>query len=236
MQIQFIGTGGAFDSQYGNSSALVRCNGKTFLIDCGFTIYARLKELDLFNEIDYILITHLHNDHTGSLINTLLYYNLKSNPGKKMKIIYPTNKFRKQLKGLIATAIMNTDKFVEWVPIEEMTEVHAIDTFGRHVKNYQTYGYYFKEADEVMVFSGDIGDGDFIFRQLKKQKIRDATVFHDIYFSEAKDHTPYTTLMQHMDKHRIYGYHCDPQKNPPDNTVPLVFHQAEFLFQAAVVS
>src|SRR4030095_1587723 len=67
MLLQFLGTGGAFNPEYGNSAALIRCNGKSILIDCGFTVFAKLKEFNLFNQIDYILITHLHNDHTGSL-------------------------------------------------------------------------------------------------------------------------------------------------------------------------
>lgn len=228
MQIQFIGTGGAFDPEYGNSSALLRCNDKTFLIDCGFTVYEKLKEFDLFNGIDYILITHLHNDHCGSLVNTALYYNLVSNPGKKMKIIYPSKKFRKQLRDSLNYAMVNADRFIDWVSINEVEGVYAIDTFGRHVKNYQTYGYYFREGHEVIVYSGDIGDGDFIFRKLKKKRIDNATVFHEIIFKEEADHTYYRVLMQHLPERCIYGYHCDPRRNKPDNTIPLVFDQPEF--------
>jgi hypothetical protein len=37
--------------------------------------------------------------------------------------------------------------------------------------------------------------------------------------------------MGHLDKYRIYGYHCDPKKNKPDNRVPLVIDQPEFLLE-----
>src|SRR5882672_6404611 len=123
MQIQFIGTGGAFEPEYGNSSALVQCNGKTFLIDCGFTVYASLKKSDLFNKIDFILLTHLHNDHTGSLVNTLLHHYLLSNPGKKMKIVYPSNKFRRQTERYLSVALVEADQYVEWVSIRDLKDV-----------------------------------------------------------------------------------------------------------------
>ncbi|MFI5135346.1 MAG: MBL fold metallo-hydrolase [Chitinophagales bacterium] len=230
MEIKFLGTGGAFDSEYGNSAALVRCNGKTFLIDCGFTTFATLKQFDLFGKIDFVLITHLHNDHTGSLVNTLLYYFLHVHRGEKMKVIYPTKKFKKQLSRFLSIALMNADDFVEWVPLKSVKEVQCIDTFGLHVEEYQTYSYIFREAKEVMVFSGDIGDGDFIFRKLKKKKIKSAIVFHELVFDPVPGHTLYSSLMSHQNEYRIYGYHCDPRKNKPDNTVPLVADHPEFLF------
>jgi len=232
MQIHFLGTGGAFDPEYGNSAALVECNGKTFLIDCGFTVYATLKKFDLFNKIDFILLTHLHNDHTGSLVNALLDYNLHSSPGKKMKVVYPSKKFRKEVSRSLSFALVNTDDFVEWISIKEVEEVNAIDTFGLHVEDYQSWCYYFRERKEVLVYSGDIADGDFIFEKLKKKKIKNATVFHDIVFDKTPGHTYYPILMSHLQEQRIYGYHCDPRKNKSDNTVPLAADHPQFLLSA----
>jgi len=232
MQIHFLGTGGAFDPEYGNSAALVECNRKTFLIDCGFTTYASLKKFDLFNKIDFVLLTHLHNDHSGSLVNALLHYNLISNPGKKLKVVYPSKKFRKQIWQSLSFALIDTDDYVEWIPIEEVEEVNAIDTFGLHVEDYQTWGYYFREGNEVLVYSGDVGDGDFIFKKLKKKKITNATVFHEIAFDKVPGHTHYRILMNHLSEHHIYGYHCDPRKNRSDNSVPLVADHPQFLLPA----
>jgi hypothetical protein len=146
-------------------------------------------------------------------------------------VIYPSNKFRKQISRSLSFALINTEDFVDWVSIKDVEEVNPIDTFGLHVEEYQTWGYYFREGEEVLVYSGDIGDGDFIFGKLKKKKIRNATVFHEIVFDKTPGHTHYPILMNHLDEHRIYGYHCDPRKNRSDNAVPLVADHPQFLIQ-----
>ncbi len=232
MQILFLGTGGAFDPEYGNSAAMVICNGKTYLIDCGFTVYGTLKKFDLFNRIDYVLLTHLHNDHTGSLVNATLHYNLISNGGnKKIRIASPSKKFRKQVKRMMDVALQESDDFVEWIALKDLPDITVIDTHSRHVNQYQTWGYIFREGDEVMVYSGDIGDGDYVFSKLKKKKIKQATVFHELSLKEVPGHTIYTQLIPHLKEYRIYGYHCDPRNNKPDNPIPLVADHPEFLME-----
>jgi len=67
MEIQFLGTGGAFDYIEKNSSVVFFLKRGTFLIDCGSTVYSELKKNDIIPVIDYIFITHMHEDHFGSL-------------------------------------------------------------------------------------------------------------------------------------------------------------------------
>lgn len=65
------------DSGFGfkNNSAFFVDNNNLFLIDCGFTVFQEIKnKLDLNKyECIFIIITHLHNDHAGSLSQLLLY-------------------------------------------------------------------------------------------------------------------------------------------------------------------
>ena len=72
MRIKFLGTGGAFHPHLGSSSALLQF-GKTILIDCGNDVGAKLMEEKLMDEIEYVFITHTHEDHISSL-STLIYY------------------------------------------------------------------------------------------------------------------------------------------------------------------
>ncbi|MNI08697.1 Ribonuclease Z [compost metagenome] len=67
-QIQMLGTGSAFSKKYYNTNALITCNNFNLLIDCGYTAPRSLHEIGITPEqIDGILITHIHADHVGGL-------------------------------------------------------------------------------------------------------------------------------------------------------------------------
>lgn len=75
--LKFIGIGSAFNPTMGNTSAFFYTdNGKTFnLIDCGSTVFQRIIEMELLNNVKKVnvFITHNHSDHIGSL-STLVEY------------------------------------------------------------------------------------------------------------------------------------------------------------------
>src|SRR5574344_116865 len=77
-QLQFLGTGSAFNTKLGNTSAYLLNNDKSamLLFDCGETVFSKLKPIleknKNISELT-ICITHSHSDHIGSL-PTLLYY------------------------------------------------------------------------------------------------------------------------------------------------------------------
>jgi glyoxylase-like metal-dependent hydrolase (beta-lactamase superfamily II) len=74
-----IGTGSMFSRKYYNNNALIRSGGFNLMIDCGFTASRALHEMGLeYGQIDGVLITHLHGDHTGGLEEL----------GFRMKFIY----------------------------------------------------------------------------------------------------------------------------------------------------
>jgi len=67
-QIQMVGTGSAFAKTYYNTNALITCQNRKLLIDCGFTAPKSLQEMGVaLDQLDGILITHIHADHVGGL-------------------------------------------------------------------------------------------------------------------------------------------------------------------------
>jgi len=71
--LTFLGRDSGFGEK--NNSAYFEDNNNLFLIDCGFTVFQDLKnnfDLSKYSTIS-IIITHLHNDHAGSLSQLLLY-------------------------------------------------------------------------------------------------------------------------------------------------------------------
>lgn len=89
--LKFIGS----DSGFGNSnnSAYIEIKNKFILIDCGFTVFNEIKNRFDFNSYETIevIVTHLHNDHAGSLSQFILYlwfvYNKKVTIFSKCKNI-----------------------------------------------------------------------------------------------------------------------------------------------------
>ncbi|NOV03344.1 MBL fold metallo-hydrolase [Paenibacillus planticolens] len=68
LQIQMLGTGSAFAKTFYNTSALIRSNGMNILIDCGLTTPKSLYDIHMKpDQIDGIVISHIHADHVGGL-------------------------------------------------------------------------------------------------------------------------------------------------------------------------
>jgi len=230
MKIKFIGSGGAFEPRYGNSAALLELGGKTLLVDAGFTVYGRLVELEAWAKPDYLLLTHLHNDHCGSLANLVLHRHYFGS-GKKTPLLYPAESFRRQVEDFLAIQLKNPAKYVEFLPCSSLPGLQVLDTFGRHSENYQTYSYIFEADGQRLVYSGDLRDAAFLFAHLNTLPSLPTTVLHDLSFEPANEgHAHYSQLQPYQTTYRIFGYHCDPTANPPDNPIPLVYHQPNLMY------
>jgi glyoxylase-like metal-dependent hydrolase (beta-lactamase superfamily II) len=228
MQIKFLGTGGAFDTDYLNSAALLDFKDIHLLIDCGFTVYPTLVKKNLISKVDHIILTHLHNDHCGSLANLLLYKSIIEKV-KPPVILYPSEEFKTQLYNFLKIQVKDPEKYAEFVPLEQFEGITAIDTFGKHSEDMQTYSYIFDNGQRY-VYSGDLGKPDILFEKLEKLPAKKTCVFHDITFNpENTGHTYYKKLLPYIASHDVFGYHCDPTENPSDNPIRLVFFEKDFM-------
>jgi ribonuclease BN (tRNA processing enzyme) len=229
MQIKFVGTGGAFDIHYTNSSAIVYLNSKKYLIDCGYSVFSKLIEHNLVNEIDAVLVTHLHDDHVGSL-GTLAFYRFHV-LGKKLKVLLPPNEqYQQKFRQLVAVTIGNCDSYLDFEEINQ-EDIISVDTTGKHYSCMESFAYIFKDQNEVYAFSGDLADPNFLFETLKQLNLAQiSTVFHDICFYQNPTHSYYKELMKWQSTFKLYGYHCNPEKNPADNTIPLIYNEKGFNF------
>jgi len=68
LKIRMLGTGSAFAKKFNNNNALIETDGGVLLVDCGVTAPRALYDLGkTFNDIDAVLISHIHADHVGGL-------------------------------------------------------------------------------------------------------------------------------------------------------------------------
>ena len=70
MKIKFLGIGSAYNTKWLNSNAYFIVANSLYLLDCGESTFGKLMELGILNDNYngiYVLLTHLHADHAGSL-------------------------------------------------------------------------------------------------------------------------------------------------------------------------
>ncbi len=89
--LKFLGRGSCFNVKEGNTAAYIKDptgNGDLLLIDCGGTVFQKILELDLLKDVKrlYVIITHTHADHIGSLADLLYYCYYRCNI--EVKIFY----------------------------------------------------------------------------------------------------------------------------------------------------
>jgi len=230
MKIKFLGTGGVLDVKWGNSSALVHLGPNLILIDCGATTYSLLSKSNKIAKVTHILITHLHGDHISGLFQLIVHMNLRLQDKHKAVILYPTESFREHISAFLKFWFPDFESQVEFQPVREVLGVGAIDTTGKHVHNLPSFSYFFHEDNRLIYYSGDIGNVSIAADFLLNRTESDILVFHEIHHLEGFAHTYFRDVMERLSKYRVFGYHCNPEKMPPENKVPLVVEAPEFVF------
>lgn len=148
--LSFLGVGGAFATDLKNCAAFYKESGSLLLIDCGENIFEEIIKKKLLDNVDklYIIITHFHTDHIGSL-GTLLFYCDKINISS-IKIIYPNKNEIIKFLNMIGTEkciyeVLIPDEFNEFL-IKEVKQQHSI---------MEAYGYLININNKKIYYSGD---------------------------------------------------------------------------------
>lgn len=142
--LTFLGKDSGFGEN--NTSAYVEDNNNLYIIDCGFTVFNKLKNKFNFTKYNSInvIITHLHNDHAGSLSQLILYlwfiYNIKVN------VISQCTRIKEYLEitGTPSDSydVKNSLENLEFIKTE-------------HVKHLDAYGFIMKINEKSIIYTGD---------------------------------------------------------------------------------
>lgn len=158
--LTFLGKDSGFGEH--NNSAYIEDNNKLIIIDCGFTVFEQLKNKFDFNKYSNIeiIITHLHNDHAGSLSQIILYLWFIYN--KKVTIYSKCERIQDYL------AITGTPK----ESYEIKTESENI-TFIKtsHVQHLDAYGFKLKVKDKNIIYTGDTNTLNPFLPHIENEKI-----------------------------------------------------------------
>lgn len=160
--LEFIGTGSAFNTKLGNNSAFIKRGKSLFLIDCGSNIFTRIQEANLLDGIKdvYVLITHTHPDHIGSLGDLIFYgyYSMGVMGKPSVTVISPRDLGITNILSHVGVKV-NTYNVYEFSGVANISNddvrMRIIANETSHVEELKSYGYYLEYFNTKFYYSGD---------------------------------------------------------------------------------
>ncbi len=175
MKLNFLGKGCAFYPVYGNTGAYFLKGKELYLIDCGESAFEHLyRKINLDDlETVYVILTHLHADHVGSLGTLISYFYCLH--GMQITVIHPEDTIEELL------TLEGIDK-KGYIHLKEMPEnsagLKAVPVPVKHAQDMKCYGYILSDSEDCIYYSGDSADTP----EEIKEKFLDGTIrriYHD---------------------------------------------------------
>ena len=209
VMVRFLGSGDAFGSGGRNQACIqVQTGEANLLLDCGATSLVAMKRFSVEpNDIDAILVSHLHGDHFGGIPFLVLDAQLVSKRTRPLVIAGPpglqarvTEAMEVLFPGSSRVQRAFETRFVE-VTERQATEVAAarVTAFEVvHASGAPPYAYRFELGGRVIAYSGDTE---------WTEALVDAASGADLFICEAytfdkeiRFHLNYQTLAAHMER------------------------------------
>ena len=142
--LKFLGNDSGFGEN--NNSAYWESDEELVIIDCGYTVFNKIKNKFDFNKYNTIniIITHLHNDHAGSLSQFILYMWFIYK--KKINVICNCKNIKQYLE------ITGTPD-ESYVLKSKLSNLEFIKT--EHTKFLDSYGFKMKIGNKIILYTGD---------------------------------------------------------------------------------
>ena len=200
VRVKQLGNGGAFNFKDTNTSFLIDLRSEGYLLfDCGYSVYQKLREEneDILDKLNHIFISHLDDDHIGSL-RTLIYYlffvkDIKPNIYCGEDVYEDLSHYLKDTKGIVSgykkfdeqfytlSMIEDGGIFLDMFKLDAFESPHFQPCYGlrilSHNKEYSLNSVEFKDVISIpsgVYFTGDtVGDPE-----IEKNSIN-CKVFHD---------------------------------------------------------
>ncbi|WP_297632503.1 MBL fold metallo-hydrolase [uncultured Clostridium sp.] len=178
--LKFLGKGSAFNTEVGNTSAYIKKGKSMILIDCGGTIFSELKRRNLLDfESLYIIITHTHPDHVGSLGDLIFYSHYIK--GIKPNIYFPHKKTIEDMLTYVGVSkefFSIESRYVNWIKDENFGNVDVEFYNTKHVVEIPAYGFILKIDGNKYYYSGDTSEVNKEATELL-EKYDNAIVYHE---------------------------------------------------------
>ncbi|RAP76907.1 ribonuclease Z [Paenibacillus montanisoli] len=179
-----LGTGSAFAKTYFNNNALFYTDRHTLLLDCGITALLSLHQLGKsVNEIDALLISHIHADHIGGLEE--LAFQMKFIFKRKLTLYIHESLVRSlwesSLKGgLLQDECASLEDYFDVRPLQTGVKTELLPGFAveairtEHIPNKLSYSFL---INDTFFYSADMRFNPELLDRLVKNGVQ--TIFHD---------------------------------------------------------
>ncbi|GAB7010594.1 MBL fold metallo-hydrolase [Halorubrum trueperi] len=207
--VRFLGTGDPLGSGGRLQTSIHVDTGSTrFLIDCGASALSEMNRYDIDrNEIEAILLTHLHGDHFGGIPFFVLDAQFASERTEPLTVVGPPGTETRVTEAMevLFPGLSSVDQAfdVDFVEIKtgDATRVGAIDVrpyAAVHPSGAPSYALRVDVDDATIAYSGDTEWTDDLV---------EAAAGADLFVCEAYAfdadipyHMTYTTLLEHEDE------------------------------------
>lgn len=206
MFLNFLGRGSAFNIKEGNTSAFFKINNELILLDCGESIFERIidrKLLDDVNEV-HILITHMNSDHIGSLSSLIYYcYYIKQ---ILANVYFPHGELFDMLK--IQGHREGQDCKFKYIDSDKNNFISSINVKPirvSHMKTLNCYGYLIYIGEKLIWYSGDCSNVSNVINEYEIDEFYQDTCLPDY---EGSTHASLILLCQTIPEDKRYKVYC----------------------------
>jgi hypothetical protein len=148
----------------------------------------------------------------------------------RLKVLVADPYQQLEIRSYLAYPMGEPEKYIEFVHVDQLPGVSAIDTYGQHVPAMRTYGLVLGHNGETLAYSGDIGCPDFFCNALRQRGLRHIRVYHDTcFFPGVATHAYHADLARHLGDFDLVGYHHNPAHAPADLQLPIATQLADLL-------
>lgn len=201
--LKFLGRGAAFYPAFGNTNAFFEMEDDLFFLDFGefaFERVTRLLDLKRYRQI-YVLLTHLHADHAGSLASLLSYGAMML--GVKVNVVHPSG----MVNALLAIEGVDPAFYAYMPALPQTCCVQMIPHEVRHAQDMRAYGLELSCAEETIYYSGDAAD---VPAQIVQGYLdgRIARLYQDTAGHASSGHCWYQRLEALFPRERRAGVYC----------------------------
>lgn len=164
MRLTVLGSSGTYPAPGRPASGYLVEQGETSIwVDCGPGTFAALQAIRDFDNVDAVVVSHIHPDHCTDLYAFYHAVRFGASEGRRVRVIVPegfVDRFVEFLGGTADHPIHQTLSFETMRPDEE-TEIGPINLGVTHTDHpVPTLGMRFESEGRVLVYSADTGPAD----------------------------------------------------------------------------